>query len=125
MPPGWSWVLLWFIAALPVPKRKQQRGYAWRLLRRLPPWRWVNGEGFLRQLLRFMLLVTLLWGAIGPFLSDPLDVAAIYSILIVMELDDYLNGDDDDRKRRREWARNKIRWLMDLPKQPQEVRDAA
>lgn len=34
---------------------------------------------------------------------------------IVLYLDDYLTGDEDQWKRFKDWARNKIKWRMELP----------
>jgi TctA family transporter len=43
-----------------------------------------------------------------PFILFPL-------FIIARILDDYINGDDDERKRRRMWLRNKLKWKMKLP----------
>lgn len=43
----------------------------------------------------------------------------LWSIFIALYLDDYMTGDDDQWKRRWEAVRNKVKWLMELPRLPQ------
>lgn len=111
----WVWFIVYVGVQVFVPHRRHQRGYVWTLLRRLPPWRWVPGWTVLRCWLRHAMLWTLAFVGYWLLLPDWALLHALYLSAILVELDDYVNGGDDDRRKRREWACNKIRWLMELP----------
>ncbi len=119
----WTWAgyyFLWIIAMNVVPERKKQNGYIWRGLR-ATMFRWILSQKPPKQMMRrFLTFSFALWAITEPFLNEPISGSLFYTLLIVMELDDYLNGDDDDRKKRWEAVKNKIKWLMDLPPKPAE-----
>jgi hypothetical protein len=47
----------------------------------------------------------------------PLNVI-YWTVYIALYMDDYLTGDDDKWKKFKDAVKNKIKWLMDLPKEP-------
>jgi hypothetical protein len=111
------YMILWLVVMMAVPVRKHQKGIAWTFLRKIPPWRLIRGMEPFQCFVRFMLLVySIVWW---------LPTEAVFSVYILLEMDDYLNGDDDDRKRRWEGVKNKVKWLMELPAPAKEARDVA
>lgn len=52
--------------------------------------------------------------AVG-ILTWPFPQAIQWTAFIALYLDDYLTGDDDRWKRFKDEARNKVKWLMELP----------
>lgn len=119
------WWVLYFMALFFVPKAKVHKGYGWSFLRRwIYPWKWIpavypDWREPLHSLGRLLALGCLLWPL--AFFQDE-GWVWFYLAIIVLALDDYVNGDDDDRKKRHEWVKNKIKWLMQLPAPPQEVK---
>lgn len=118
----WLYYLLWIVVDFAVPRRKEQKGYIWRAVR-ATLFRWFFIKKPPEQLFRrFMVFSAIVY--YGVLLQLPLSDfqtgALFFAFFTVLALDDYLNGDDDDRKKRWDWVRNKIRWLMELPAKPQE-----
>lgn len=122
MNPFYFWLSLLLISMLAVPDSKEQRGYIWRVVRKIPPWRYIRGSSHDARFARFMLLAifsAVFWHSVGLRGDRPWQ--ATYATLIVLYVDDYVNGGDDDHRKLYEWARNKIKWKMALPA-PQPVR---
>ena len=129
---GMAWFLLYLLCCFMVPNRKLQRGYIWRTLRKLPPFRRWPRDDLWHQFLRFQ-VVFVFWFTLIDIISPggignqrhPLHNLISWGFFIVLMLDDYVNGDDDNIRRLFKWAKNKIKWAMELPPVPTEVRDAA
>lgn len=121
-----AYFIVWFVVMMMVPPRKHQRGYIWRLLRKLPPWVFIRGEfnprefrTLFRTWLRFIILAWALLGVLSVIgVSGGLHGALFYTTLTVIELDDLYNGDDEDRKRRWEGVKNKVKWLWTPAMEP-------
>lgn len=107
------WMALWIL-----PASKMGNGYTGRIL-----FRWVHRRN--RYIVRFMcwwgvsLVVSFLWHR--PFAFS----ITFWPVAIGFIADDYYFGDDDERKKRWDAVKNKIKWLMDLPKQPEGATDHA
>ena len=72
----------------------------------------MRGDARPAQAGRWLTMIAAIW---------PVPLPWWWLILIVLDLDDYVNGDDDDRWRKlREGAKNRVKWLMELPaRQPE------
>lgn len=93
---------------------RHQKGYVWRIVKRIPPWRnmaYPVPGGLLLVGVLFTLEISIhLAGASWTTAST-----LYWLSLIGIELDDFLNGDEDKRRRRREWVKNKVKWLKTRP----------
>lgn len=112
-----AWVGLYFVSILFIPSRKLCRGLFTRhiLIRFIPPRRFWAGPW--RNSYRYMLWVV---GSLPLLFSGVVNsanarYAVFFGVYILLLLDDYIFGDDENRKKMREWARNKIKWKMKLP----------
>lgn len=97
--------LVWIL-----PLRKIQNGYFWRGVRKLLPGRWGSRDPIV-VVVRHLVSYFGWYGVCLFVLPDPWFEAVFFPALIVIGLDDLYNGDDDDRKRRWESLKNKVKWL--------------
>ena len=118
----WPYYFLWFFVEMFLPDRKAQKGYIWRAVR-VTLFRYFWKMKPPKQMFRrFVIFSLFIWYIIEIFVpaSELKRSCLFFAFLTVVSLDDYLNGDDDDRKKRWDIVRNKIKWRMELPPQPQE-----
>lgn len=109
---GTTAIFFWLLAVAP---DRVGRGRLTRALRVLPPRRF-----FSIPWVRFSRFIVLSLVA-GPVENVVGGIWERYDLVywggcIVYFLDDYLTGDDDRWRRFKDAVRNKIRWLMELPK---------
>lgn len=121
----WVWLAIYITAIIMVPIRKEHKGYGWSFLRktvfRLIPHVYPDQRQLMHQIIRFLIVYVALY-VVAQFVMDDNEFILPYTVIIVLCMDDYLNGDDDTKRKQREWARNKIKWLMELPSPPQEAK---
>ena len=96
----------------------------------LKPKAWAKGRILTRPLWRFRIYapgwtrlnqyLTLIMVSIplGVIFSNDFALPLHYIVIIALHLDDWLTGDDDEWKRFKEWAANKVKWKMELPPRP-------
>lgn len=117
----WGWFMLWILVRIVKPTRKDQKGYTWRLLKKLSPWSLIKVDNsdalgsIFRRTFRWLIMYIFVALLTALVFDGHMEEITRYMILILIELDDYVNGDDDDRKRRWDWVKNKIKWKMELP----------
>lgn len=123
----WLYFALWMLVGIVKPIRKDQKGIVWTALGKLPPFRNISREAPLGRAMRFLILWTILFvvtsiifSAMGMGYEQQAIIRVILFILI--ELDDFVNGDDDDKKRRWEAVKNKIKWLWTPQMEPAGVK---
>lgn len=116
---GWlAWLGLYFAAQWTVPYRKKCRGLFTRyvLVRLIPPRRWwmtVPWNDTYRYFLWLGANVPLQYTVLSH--QRPLSDAIFWGGYVLMLLDDYIFGDDNNWRRFRGWAGNKVKWRMELP----------
>lgn len=115
-----GWLMLWVAATTFIqikwPKR-WHNGYIYKAITKIvhsPP----DSLAVMFTFFGFALGISY---AVDLFVGDRAGDAIYWAVLLLQVLDDYWNGDDDQRKKRWEAAKNKIKWLMELP-QAQPVR---
>lgn len=118
---GWSWVVLTLVIQLGsqiIKPRNYMRGkYLTMPLRNRFPR--VFNNWWCRMIQIFSLLFS--YFVIAAFWHG---AAYLYFIsLMALAIDDYF-ADDEDKKRFKEWVRNKVKWKMELPK-PVQVKGTA
>lgn len=108
------WIAMYFFSYIITPWNKLGNGYTGRIFFRWVPRNW-------RYVVRYMAW----WGiTLVPILMG-IPNYVFWIVAIAFIVDDYYFGDDDERKKRWDLMKNKIKWLMDLPPVPVEVKDAA
>lgn len=113
---GWLWFALWLVVDIAVPQRRLCRGYVSRLLAKvIPPKRWWYPKGRFHHGLYRNIIWWLLCGVLNQLVARQFRDILFWGGLILLYLDDYVNGDDDDPKKRWEGVKNKIKWKMRLP----------
>lgn len=102
-----------------VPFPKVQNGYGWRALRRTAFRRMSGMDGSTKAMRHLILFgATYLPFLVLVFVSPGVGVWGCAGVVLLIDallVDDLLNGDDEQRKKRWDAVRNKIKWRMELP----------
>lgn len=106
-----SWPLQWMF-----PTRYANGKIFSRWLRRKLKWQRAN-----IRMSQIVAVSAIELGAQEAFgIRDHIQFGIFWSVYILLFVDDYLTGDDDQTKRFLNWVKNKIRWKMYLPQTASE-----
>lgn len=119
----WTVLMLFCIVHIMLFPERNMKGYIGRYLRKLVRRLWGEAELTFGYFGRYFVLLmfaanvmavpyylALWWLGIGKDPDERYGMA-ITIAMVVWAVDDHINGDDDNRKRRWESVKNKVKWL--------------
>lgn len=115
---GFAWCGIYILMVVVIPSKKKGNGYITRWLRKWmrPRFLWESPRDAFHSRYMYWLIITL-----GPLLASVIrsDVYRLifWPVVIGLCLDDYLNGDDELKKKLHELV-NKVKWLWTPQMEP-------